>query len=498
MTGVTHASSQVRPGDLYAALPGNRTHGARYAGQAAAAGATAVLTDPAGLAIIGPGTLPVLLADSPRAVLGEIADWVYDSPSAALAVLGVTGTAGKTTTCYLLAAGLAAGGHTTGLIGTVQTQVAGMVVSSPLTTPEATDLHATLATMRERGVTAVAMEVSSHALRLGRVGGVRFAVGGFTNLSQDHLDFHADMADYFAAKAKLFDGRCAREVVNLDDGYGRRLVTPATVTVSAAGDQSASWWVSESVSESARGLASEAGGGSRFVVHGPGGLLLPVALRLPGSYNVANALLALAMLAEVGVDPAAAAAAMAEVQVPGRMERVDAGQPFLAVVDYAHKPAAVAMALAALRPLTKGRLIVVLGCGGDRDRIKRPLMGAAAAAADLLLITDDNPRSEDPAAIRAAMAEGARTVPGAVWWEIGDRGTAIAEAVRQAGPGDTVLVAGKGHEQGQEIAGIVHPFDDRVVLRAAIQPGQPGTGQPGTGQPGTGQPGTGQLAAGQQ
>jgi UDP-N-acetylmuramoyl-L-alanyl-D-glutamate--2,6-diaminopimelate ligase len=473
VTGVTHACAQVRPGDLYAALPGSRTHGARFAGQAAAAGATAVLTDPAGLPIAAPTGLPVLVADSPRAVLGEVADWVYGSPSAALTVLGVTGTSGKTTTSFLLDAGLAAGGHTTGLVGTVQIRVAGEVVSSALTTPEATDLHAVLAVMRERGVSAVAMEVSSHALKLGRVGGVRFAVGGFTNLSQDHLDFHADMEDYFATKAELFDGRCGREVVNLDDAYGRRLVTPASVTVSAAGDPTATWRAS--------GVETVPGGGSRFVVHGPGGLLLPVCLRLPGTFNVANALLALAVLAAVGVDPAAAGAAMAEVQVPGRMEWVDAGQPFLALVDYAHKPDAVAAALSALRPTTKGRLIVVLGCGGDRDRTKRPLMGAAAArGADLLLITDDNPRSEDPAAIRAAMAAGARQVPGAVWREIGDRRAAIAEAVRQAGPGDTVLVAGKGHERGQEIAGVVHPFDDRVVLREAMQAGQRGTGHPKT------------------
>ncbi len=475
VTGITHASGQVRPGDLYAALPGARTHGARFAGQAAAAGAVAVLTDPAGLPLARPVGLPVLVVRSPREVLGEVADLVYGEPTAALPVLGVTGTSGKTTTVYLLEAGLAAAGRTTGLVGTVETRMAGRAVPSALTTPEATDLHATFAAMREAGVDAVAMEVSSHALALGRVGGVRFEVGGFTNLSQDHLDFHADLEDYFAAKRRFFDGRCRVEVVNADDPYGRRLVRPATVTVSAAGDPGATWCASD-VSGVARDTYRAtpgtrlAGGGSSFVVHGPDGFRAAGGIRLPGAYNVANALLAVAMLAAAGVDPAVAVAAMAEVQVPGRMERVDAGQPYLAVVDYAHKPDAVAAALAALRPMTKGRLIVVLGCGGDRDRGKRPLMGTAAArGADLVVVTDDNPRSEDPAAIRAAMAAGVRAVPNADWLEVGDRAQAIAEAVGRAGPGDTVLVAGKGHEQGQEVAGVVHPFDDRVVLRAAIE-----------------------------
>jgi len=466
VTGITHASGQVRPGDLYAALPGRRTHGARFAREAVAAGAVAVLTDRAGRSLTVTAGVPALVVSDPRAVLGALADRVYGEPTAALAVLGVTGTSGKTTTAYLLEAGLSAAGHRTGLIGTVETRVAGRPTPSPLTTPEATVLHATFAAMREAGVTAVAMEVSSHALELGRVGGVRFAVGGFTNLSQEHLDFHPSMEEYFAAKRRLFDGRCRAEVVNVDDGYGRRLVRPGTVTVSAAGDPVAAWRVSD--------VGSAPGGGSSFVVHGPGGFRSGAGIRLPGPYNVANALLAVAMLAAAGVDPAVSLPALAGVRVPGRMERVDAGQPFLAIVDYAHKPDAVTAALAALRPLTKGRLIVVLGCGGDRDRGKRPLMGAAAArGADLVVVTDDNPRSEDPAAIRGEMAEGVRSVlgagPGAGWLEVADRAEAIAEAVRLARPGDTVLVAGKGHEQGQEVAGVVYPFDDRVVLQRVIE-----------------------------
>jgi UDP-N-acetylmuramoyl-L-alanyl-D-glutamate--2,6-diaminopimelate ligase len=309
------------------------------------------------------------------------------------------------------------------------------------------------------------MEVSSHALAMGRVEGIEFAVAGFTNLSQDHLDFHADMEDYFAAKARLFDGRARRAVIVVDDEWGRRMVGVAgagAVTVSTTGAD-ATWRAVD---------VREAGGGAtRFRVLGPG-VDLTTGCSVPGRYNVANALLALAILAEHGVPSEVAAPAVAAASVPGRMERVDAGQPFLAVVDYSHKPAAVAGALAALRPLTLGRLIVVLGCGGDRDRAKRSLMGEIAARdADVLIVTDDNPRSEEPAVIRRAVLDGAAQVPGSVRAEvveIGDRRAAIAHAVAVATPTDTVLVAGKGHETGQEIAGTVYPFDDRQVLRAAL------------------------------
>jgi UDP-N-acetylmuramoyl-L-alanyl-D-glutamate--2,6-diaminopimelate ligase len=390
---------------------------------------------------------------------------VYDDPTARMTVLGVTGTNGKTTTAYLLEDGLRAAGQVTGLVGTVETRVAGESVPSRRTTPEATDLQAAFAVMAERGVTAVAMEVSSHALALGRVDGTRFAVGAFTNLSQDHLDFHADMEDYFAAKALLFDGRCEHEVVTVDDPYGRRLVRGGTVTVSAAGDSAATWRVA--------GITPEPTGGQRFRLLGPGGLDLPVALRLPGAFNAANAALAIASLAEVGVDPGVAAKGVEQTVVPGRMEPVDAGQPWAAYVDYAHKPGAVRAVLDAVRAGGGGRVVVVLGCGGDRDAGKRPVMGGIAArGADLLIVTDDNPRTEDPAAIRAAVLAGALAVPpgerGEVA-EVGDRRDAIAAAVAAARPGDTVVVAGKGHEQGQEVAGVVHPFDDRLVLAAAIE-----------------------------
>ncbi|MGY1855838.1 UDP-N-acetylmuramoyl-L-alanyl-D-glutamate--2,6-diaminopimelate ligase [Modestobacter sp. SYSU DS0290] len=477
VTGVTHASAEVRPGDLYAALPGARTHGARFAADAAARGATAVLTDPAGADAARATGLPVCLVERPRAVLGPVAGRVYGRPSEQLTVLGITGTNGKTTTAYLVEAGLSAAGWTSGLIGTVQTRTRGTgpdgvpvttTLPSARTTPEAPDLHALLATMVESGVRAVVMEVSSHALSLDRVGGVRFAAAGFTNLSRDHLDHHGDMESYFAAKALLFDGRAAVEVVDVDDPYGRRLVRPGTVTVStrdAATRETAADW-------SATDVTALPAGGSSFTLHGPGGRSWPARLRLPGAFNVANAVLAVALLDAVGVPVEAAVAGLAETVVPGRMEPVDAGQQFVVVVDYAHTPDAVTTALDALRAATPGRLLTVLGCGGDRDPGKRPGMGAAAAAgSDVLVITDDNPRSEDPAAIRAAVRAGAADVPAdrrAEVLEVGDRREALAAAVALARPGDTLLVAGKGHETGQEVAGQVFPFDDRTVLREVL------------------------------
>jgi len=461
VSGVTLSSAEVRPGDLFAALPGAHTHGIEHLPAALAAGAAAVLTDQTGVQRLA-GRLPAVLVDDPRAVLGPLAAELYGHPSRRLPVLGITGTSGKTTTSFLVRAGLIAAGVPVGVIGTVGVFIGEQHLKLPFTTPEAPQLQALLAMMLERGMAAVTMEVSSHALRLGRVAGTEYAVGAFTNLSQDHLDFHADMEDYFAAKALLFDGRARREVVMVDDEWGRRLVGPSTVTVSTAG-QDAHW--------RAERIVDQPDGSTRFTVVGPG-VRFEAGCRIPGRYNVANTVLACAILAEAGVDVPAVAPALEAAQVRGRMERVDGDQPFLAVVDYSHKPAGVAGGLQALRPLTTGRLIIVLGCGGDRDRAKRPVMGRVAAElADLLIVTDDNPRSEEPAAIRAAMLAGAREVPAAEAAEIreeGDRRRAIELAISLAEPGDTVLVAGKGHETGQEIAGTMLAFDDVTELRAAL------------------------------
>jgi len=462
--GVTHDSRLVRPGDLYAALPGAQAHGAQFARQAADAGAAAALTDAAGAQLVGDSFAAVLVVTEPRLVLGPVASWIYGEPSTRLRTFGVTGTNGKTTTSYLVEAGLRAAGHRTGLVGTIETRIGDQVTKSVRTTPEASDLQSLFAAMVERGVSAVAMEVSSHALALHRVDGTSFDVVGFTNLSQDHLDFHADLDDYFAAKARLLTPElAARGVVNSDDEYGTRLLAAPRidlVSFSADGDPAATWRASH-IEVNPRG--------SRFVAHGPG-VEIAVTTALAGRFNVANALGALAMLVEGGIDPANAVAGIGSLAgVPGRLERIDAGQPFTVLVDYAHTPQAVVTLLEALRTATPGRLFVVLGCGGDRDKAKRPLMGAAAARlADVAVFTSDNPRSEDPEQILDAVIAGADQVPrgerAEIHIEIG-RDAAIALALAAAQPGDVVVVAGKGHEQGQEIAGVQYPFDDRQVVR---------------------------------
>ncbi|MEU3524419.1 UDP-N-acetylmuramoyl-L-alanyl-D-glutamate--2,6-diaminopimelate ligase [Streptomyces sp. NPDC038707] len=468
VTGITHDSRAVRPGDLYAALPGARLHGADFAAQAAGLGAVAVLTDADGAERAAATGLPVLVVDDPRGRMGELAARIYGRPGRDLLQIGITGTSGKTTTAYLVEGGLRTA-RATGLVGTVETRIGDERIKSERTTPEATDLQALFAVMRERGVEAVAMEVSSHALVLGRVDGCVFDVAVFTNLSPEHMEFHSDMEDYFRAKARLFTPERSRlGVVNADDEYGRRLVEEATVpvvTYSAEGHPDADW----------RAQDVQTGPmDSTFTVLGPGGERIHAKSPIAGPFNVANTLAAIAALAAAGLDPQAAADGIAAVPgVPGRLERVDAGQPYLAVVDYAHKTDAVESVLRALRKVTKGRLHVVLGCGGDRDRTKRAPMGAAAARlADTAVLTSDNPRSEDPLAILATMLEGAASVPAHERGEVllfEDRAAAVAAAVGRAQAGDTVLVAGKGHEQGQDIAGVIRPFDDRQVLREAIQ-----------------------------
>ncbi|NYE40296.1 UDP-N-acetylmuramoyl-L-alanyl-D-glutamate--2,6-diaminopimelate ligase [Streptomyces fulvorobeus] len=468
VTGITHDSRAVRPGDVYAALPGARFHGADFAAQAAGLGAVAVLTDPAGTERAAATGLPVLVTEDPRGRMGVVAAEIYGHPGNGLLQIGITGTSGKTTTAYLVEGGLRGAGRSTGLIGTVEMRIGDERIKSERTTPEATDLQALFAVMRERGTEAVAMEVSSHALVLGRVDGCVFDVAVFNNLSPEHMEFHSGMEDYFQAKAQLFTPlRSRRGVVNFDDEYGRRLISEATVpvvTFSAEGHPDADW----------RAEGVEVGPqDSTFRVAGPQGERITARAPLPGPFNVANSLAAIVTLAVAGVDPQTAADGVAAVPgVPGRLERVDAGQPYLAVVDYAHKTDAVESVLRSLRKVTEGRVHIVLGCGGDRDTTKRASMGAAAARlADTAVLTSDNPRSEDPLAILAAMLSGAAEVPVHERGDVlidADRAAAIAAAVARAEAGDTVLVAGKGHEQGQDIHGVVRPFDDRKVLRAAI------------------------------
>jgi UDP-N-acetylmuramoyl-L-alanyl-D-glutamate--2,6-diaminopimelate ligase len=469
VTGITHDSRLVRPGDLYAALPGSRHHGARFCADAAASGAVAVLTDPAGRDAAIDSGLPVFVVGDPRSRLGAVASCIYGNPSARLLLIGVTGTSGKTTTTYLLESGLRAAGHRTGLVGGVQTRIGHAAVTSQLTTPEATDLQACFAVMAEQGVSAAAMEVSSHALALGRAAGTSYDVAIFTNLSQDHLDFHHSAEHYFAAKAALFTPAYTRAgVVNIDDARGRQLAARPLIpitTFSAAGDPAADWRAVD-----VRGGAD----GSTFRVIGPGGVEADASVALPGPFNVANALAAIVALVEAGVGLATAVAGVAACPgVPGRLERVDGGQDFTVLVDYSHKPGAVEAVLTALRPVTAGSLAIVLGCGGDRDAAKRPLMGEAAARlADVAVLTSDNPRSEDPLAILAEMLAGALKVPSAQRAHVivePDRWAAISLAVAGAGKGDVVVIAGKGHERGQYAGATVIPFDDREVAAAALE-----------------------------
>ncbi|NLU82916.1 UDP-N-acetylmuramoyl-L-alanyl-D-glutamate--2,6-diaminopimelate ligase [Rhodococcus sp. HNM0569] len=477
VTGVDLRAQAVRPGDLFAALPGARAHGAQFAGDAFAAGAVAVLTDDEGLALIEglapTQPVPVVVHPAPRSVLGDVSSTVYGHPSEKMQVLGITGTSGKTTTSYLVEAALDAAGRAPALVGTIETRMRGVRVPSALTTPEAPQLHALFAVMVERGIDTVVMEVSSHALALGRVDGVRFDVGAFTNLSQDHLDFHAGFEDYFEAKARLFSPgsgvRAARAIVCVDDRWGERMAERAAAeggvveTVSTR-NREAGWSTSAAVSAPS--------GAQGFDLTDPEGVVRPVVIRLPGHYNVANAAVAVAASTALGVDAGVAIDGIADVDVPGRVQRIERGQDFLVVVDYAHKPAALEAVMSTLRAQTDGRVAVVVGAGGDRDAGKRPLMGEVGArGADLLVVTDDNPRSEDPAVIRAEILRGAHRVAENERGEIresGDRAQAIADAVRWARTGDVVLVAGKGHEIGQEIDGVKHPFDDRDVASAAI------------------------------
>jgi UDP-N-acetylmuramoyl-L-alanyl-D-glutamate--2,6-diaminopimelate ligase len=373
----------------------------------------------------------------------------------------VTGTQGKTTTTYLAEAAL--GDRISAVVGTIGTRIAKTPAASSLTTPEAPQLQALFAVMREEAVELCAMEVSSHALVQGRVDGFVFDVAVFLNLGRDHLDFHKDLEDYFLAKASLFTEEHARQaVINVDDPHGRRLreLTRLPVTTFSTEGNPADW---RAVNIRPHRL------GTDLEVLGPEGPAIPLSVPLPGVFNVSNALAVIASLAQVGYDPGALADGIAaSTGVPGRMERVEAGQPYTAIIDYAHKPDAVTAVLTALRPVTAGRLIIVIGAGGDRDHGKRALMGEAAAThADVVIVTDDNPRTENPAAIRADVMSGASNGPG-IATEIAGRREAIAHAVSMAHLGDTVVIAGKGHERGQEIDGTVHPFDDREVLLELI------------------------------
>lgn len=481
VSSTTIRAQSAREGTLFVALTGARVHGAQFASEAVGNGAVAIFTDPEGAKLVAQSVgaqFPCIVHPAPREVLGSLSSAVYDDPSHRVPTVGITGTSGKTTTTYFVEAAFRGAGEVAGLIGTTGSRVAGEPLPSALTTPEAPEFQDLLSAMRERGAEAIVAEVSSHALRLGRVDGVHFEVGAFLNLSQDHLDFHPTMDDYFSAKTRLlttavdFGSRVTpgkKAVVCIDDEWGRRMadIRPDALTVSATAGTVADWTASWSTPTH--------GGGQRFTAYRAGREYV-VDLALTGRFNVANALVALAISEQLGLDLEQAAAGLASAHVPGRLEPVHLGQPFRVLVDYAHKPAAVGAVLDSVRASTGGRLAVVLGAGGDRDTAKRPLMGAEAVGkAEYVVVTDDNPRSEDPAAIRAAVVNGAErklaSMPAGssvVIKEIGDRAAAIRDAIDWAQPGDSIVIAGKGHETGQEVAGRVYPFDDRESARESL------------------------------
>jgi len=450
VSDVTHDSRLVKPGDLFVAVRGFESDGHRFVPGAIEAGAAAVAVE---RAVAGPHSQ--LVVEDTRSALGPLAAAVHGEPSQRIAVVGVTGTNGKTTVTHLIESIVAAAGMTPGVVGTVGARVAGDHADLPRTTPEASDLQRLLAEMVDAGVDVAAVEVSSHALSLYRVEGTWFRIVAFTNLMRDHLDFHGDMSAYLEAKRRLFDpARAERAVVAVDDEAGRSIAAAARIPVTTVA-------VGGPADVTARDI-DLAMGGSRFTLAMPHGDL-PATLPIPGLFNVQNAVVAAAIATALEIPDEAIAAGLAAVgAIPGRFEPIDAGQGFDVVVDYAHTPDAIAAVITSARQLTDGTIIALVGAGGDRDTEKRPAMGAAAAAADLIVVTSDNPRSEDPDAIIAAVAGG---IPdGAAIITESDRRTAIRQALSRAGDGDLVLILGKGHEQGQEIAGSTLPFDDRLVV----------------------------------
>lgn len=461
ITGISQSSKDVIEGDLFIALPGEKFHGATFVNDAIAKGAAAVLTDNSGAAMIT--GVPVLIVDNPRRAAGIISAWFYSEPMRDLYSVGVTGTNGKTTVTTILHQIMQAAGRESGLIGTVETRIGSEVLSSKRTTPESSDLQALSATMRERHMRNLVMEVSSHAITLERIRGSHFAVVGFTNLSQDHLDFHKSMEEYFLAKSKLFTHEYADlAVINIDDSFGARLVTMTelpVVTLSRT-DTKANWHFASITRDYI---------GASVAIRGSGGILIEGKTILHGGFNYDNLLMAVAIATESGVDPIDIAAIMPSLTgAAGRLESVRLGQNFTALVDYAHSPDAVARVLETAHEITNGSVIAVLGCGGDRDSSKRSLMGIALHdGADIAIFTSDNPRSEKPEDILVQMVLDIDVqAPNEV---ILDRAQAIRTAVNHAKEGDLVIVLGKGHEKGQEISGEVHPFDDRIELARAIE-----------------------------
>ena len=461
VTGASIDSHQIEAGDLFVAVAGAVTHGATYAGSAKLNGAVAVLTDEVGAALVT--DMPVLVVSNPRASAGVVSAWLHNEPMRDMFSVAVTGTNGKTTVTTLLHQIAMAASRQSGLVGTVETRIGDEVVTALRTTPEAPELQSLAAVMRERHMRNMFMEVSSHAVSLNRIGGAHFDIAAFTNLSQDHLDFHGDMDSYFAAKAALFSYKYADcAYINIDSAWSKKLLeTQELPVVQISRNVRSADWYFERIETGVRSTA--------IAIRGTGGILIETTTKLVGDFNLDNLLMAIAISVASGIDPIDIAVITPKLNgAEGRLEKVDLGQSFSALVDYAHSPDSVTRVLAALRESTAGKIIAVLGCGGDRDKSKRPLMGAALiAGSDVAIFTSDNPRSEDPVQIVKEMVSGL-TLPSTSSIEL-DRKQAIDIAVAAAKPGDVVVILGKGHEPGQEVAGVKLNFDDRLVLAAAIE-----------------------------
>ncbi|MEA3510998.1 MAG: UDP-N-acetylmuramoyl-L-alanyl-D-glutamate--2,6-diaminopimelate ligase [Actinomycetota bacterium] len=451
---VTHDSRAVGPGSLFVAIPGERHDGHDYVDRAIAGGAAAVIVEHEVV-----GSNQIVVPDA-RAALPWAAAAVYGDPSLRLSVVGVTGTNGKTTVTHMLEQIVVTAGRTAAIVGTVGARIGAADRAVARTTPEASDLQRLLADMVIAGVDVAAIEVSSHALSLHRVDAIRFRVAAFTNLMRDHLDFHGDMEEYFAAKASLFTtDRADHAVIAVDEEWGRRIATATDVPVTTVAIGRSADVAAVSVTESIAG--------SSFVIVTQG-RRIPIELPVPGRFNVENALVAAAIALELGTDDISIARGLSSVgTIPGRFERVESGRDFGIVVDYAHTPDAIEAVVDSALRVCQGRVIIVFGAGGDRDQEKRPAMGRAASRADIAILTSDNPRTEIPVAIMAAVRSGIPTDTSII--EEPDRRRAIKIALEAADPGDLVLVLGKGHETGQDIDGIVEPFDDRVVVLEELQ-----------------------------
>lgn len=470
LSGISMNTGDLRPGDLFVAMPGKKSHGANFVAKAIEQGAVAVVTDSAGLDIVGQVRLPILILENPRAHLGELAAFVYGNVSGNLPLLfATTGTNGKTSTSYLLEAILRQLGKTTGLTSTAERHIAGEVIVSRLTTPESPEMQALIARMREKGVEAVAIEVSAQALSQLRVDGLHFDVVGFTNLSHDHLDDYKDMQEYLEAKLPLFTKkRASRGVVCLDTKYGRDFVKNSeipVVTITSEMGVEADWHVA---------VTAETPKYTSFVLAGPNGVTIRSRVPLLGAHMAANAGLAIAMLIEAGIDAESISKAIEsgiDAYLPGRTERVTGETGPDVYVDFGHSPDAFLNTLAAVRKVTAGKVIMVFGADGDRDASKRPAMAQVAAeGCDVLVITDHHPRFEDPASIRKTLFDAAVSArPEIEIYEVSPPESAIRKAVSIAEPGDAILWAGPGHQDYRDIKGVRTPYSARQEARDALR-----------------------------